>query len=372
VTEAENAPLLTTPLDSLHRELGARMVPFAGYAMPVQYAGGIIAEHTWCRTHASLFDVSHMGQAWLRGSDVAAALETLVPASYKELKAGRTRYTVLTTEQGGILDDLMITHVGPDTWFMVVNAGCKDADFAHIQAAIGDRIEMEILTDRALIAIQGPAAAAAMAHLAPASASMVFMDAGPLDVAGVPCFVTRSGYTGEDGFEISVAADQAEHLARHFLALESVQPCGLGARDSLRLEAGLPLYGADIDTTTSPVEAALGFAIGKRRRSEGGFPGAEVILDHLATGTRRLRVGIALDGRAPARAHTEIQDTQGRTIGEVTSGGFAPSLSAPIAMGYVETAFAEPGTPLHLIVRGKALEGRVVAMPFVEQRYYRG
>jgi aminomethyltransferase len=362
---------LKTPLDALNRELGGRMVPFAGYDMPVQYREGILAEHNWCRSHASLFDVSHMGQAWLHGADVAVALETLVPASYQELKPGRTRYTVLTTPSGGILDDLMITHVGPDRWFMVVNAACKEADFAHIQSAIGDRVEMEIITDRALIAVQGPEAAAAMAHLAPASSSMVFMDAGPLTVAGIPCFVTRSGYTGEDGFEISVPAAEAEHLARKFFDL-GVKPCGLGARDSLRLEAGLPLYGSDIDLQTTPVEAALTFAIGKRRRSEGGFPGAEVILDQLANGTARQRVGIALEGRAPARAHSEIQDTNGKTIGEVTSGGFAPSLGAPIAMGYVETAYAEPGTPLHLIVRGKALEGRVVSMPFVEQRYHRG
>lgn len=367
-----NAPLLTTPLDALHRELGARMVPFAGYAMPVQYPAGILAEHTWCRTHASLFDVSHMGQARLTGPNVAEALETLVPASYQELKAGRTRYTVFTNDDGGILDDLMVTHVGPDTWYMVVNAACKDADFARLQQHIGDRVQIEILQDRALLALQGPQAAEVMAHFAPASAAMVFMQAGPLDVAGIPCFVTRSGYTGEDGFEISVPADQAEHLARQFLDHPEVQPCGLGARDSLRLEAGLPLYGSDIDTTTSPVEAALTFAIGKRRRSEGGFPGAEKILAHLANGTDRLRVGIALDGRAPARAHTEIQDTDGNTIGEVTSGGFAPSLNAPIAMGYVTSAFAEPGTPLRLIVRGKALEGRVVSLPFVEQRYYRG
>lgn len=371
-TSPADAPLSITPLDGLHRELGARMVPFAGYAMPVQYPTGIIAEHTWCRTHASLFDVSHMGQAWLTGDDVAAALETLVPASYKELKAGRTRYTVFTNDDGGILDDLMITHVGPNTWFMVVNAACKEADFARLQAQIGERVKIEVLTDRALLALQGPKAAEVMAHFAPASSAMVFMQAGPLDVAGIPCFVTRSGYTGEDGFEISVPCDQAERLARLFLDHAEVQPCGLGARDSLRLEAGLPLYGSDIDTTTTPVEAALTFAIGKRRRSEGGFPGAAKILDHLANGTARLRVGIALDGRAPARAHTEIQDEIGRTIGEVTSGGFAPTLNAPIAMGYVEAAFAAPGTPLRLIVRGKALEARVVSLPFVEQRYYRG
>lgn len=364
--------LKTTPLDALHRTLGARMVPFAGYAMPVQYPAGIIAEHTACRTGCALFDVSHMGQAFLHGPEAAAVIESLTPGSIAELKPGRQRYTVLTNAAGGILDDLMVTNCDGHKLFLVVNAACKDADFALIEQASQGRARLEVLHDRALLALQGPKAAAVMAHFAPAAASMVFMDAGPLTVGGIPCFVTRSGYTGEDGFEISVAADQADKLARHFLEMPECDPAGLGARDSLRLEAGLPLYGSDIDATTSPVEAALTFAIGKRRRAEGGFPGADRILRELAEGTARKRVGIRPVGRAPARAHTEIQDTTGRVIGEITSGGFGPTVEGPVAMGYVDSAFAEPGTPVVLMVRGKPLEAHVAVLPFVEQRYYRG
>lgn len=367
-----DTPLKTVPLDALHRSLGARMVPFAGYDMPVQYAGGIIAEHTATREQATIFDVSHMGQATLTAADPAALIEELTPGSYKELKPGRQRYTVLLGTDGGILDDLMVCNLGAGKFFLVVNAGCKDADFAHIQAHIGDRGTLTVHHDRALIALQGPMAGKVMAHFAPASESMVFMDAGPLTVGGIPCFVTRSGYTGEDGFEISVPTAEAEHLVRHFLDMDGVSMAGLGARDSLRLEAGLPLYGSDIDDTTSPVEGGLEFAIGKRRRSEGGFPGADRILKELASGTARRRVGIAIDGRAPARAHTEIQDDSGRTIGEVTSGGYGPTVGAPIAMGFVETALSAPGTALKLIVRGRALDARVVDLPFVEQRYHRG
>jgi len=364
--------LKTTPLDALHRELGARMVPFAGYAMPVQYPAGILAEHAACRTACALFDVSHMGQAYLHGDEAAAVLEGLTPGSLRDLKPGRQRYTVLTNEAGGILDDLMVVNCDGHKMFLVVNAGCKDADFALIKAAAGARARLEVLPERALLALQGPKAAAVMAHFAPAATSMVFMDAGPLTVGGIPCFVTRSGYSGEDGFEISVAAAQAENLARHFLEMPDCTPAGLGARDSLRLEAGLPLYGNDIDATTSPVEANLAFAIGKRRRTEGGFPGAARILAELENGVSRLRVGIKPDGRAPARAHTEVQDTTGRTIGEVTSGGFGPTVDGPVAMGYVEPAFSEPGTPVVLMVRSKPLAAHVVALPFVEQRYHRG
>lgn len=370
--QPQTSDLKTVPLDSLHRALGARMVPFAGYAMPVQYADGILAEHSHCREHAALFDVSHMGQAYLKGPDVSAALETIVPGSYQELKPGRQRYTVLTNDKGGILDDLMVVKKSKDCLFLVVNAACKERDFAHIRAALAGKAELEILEDRALVALQGPQAGKVMAHFAPAAESMVFMDAGPLDVGGIPCFVTRSGYTGEDGFEISVAADQAEKLVRHFLEMPEVKPAGLGARDSLRLEAGLPLYGSDIDETTTPVEAGLPFAVGKRRREEGGFPGAEVILAQFRDGVARKRVGIQPEGRAPARAHTEIQDGQGNRIGEVTSGGFGPTVGGPVAMGYVDAAFAEAGTPLTLIVRGKPMEARVVDLPFVEQRYKRG
>lgn len=376
-SDTPDAPLKQVPLDALHRSLGARMVPFAGYDMPVQYPAGILAEHTHCRTAAALFDVSHMGQATLTGADVVGALESLTPGSLKELKPGRQRYTLLMNDEGGIRDDLMVCNLGHTAdglqkWFVVVNAGCKDADFAHMQAAFGDRVTIERHEDRALIALQGPKAGAVLAHFAPASASMVFMDAGPLEICGVPCFATRSGYSGEDGFEISIPGDQAEHVVRQLLDHADVQPVGLGARDSLRLEAGLPLYGSDIDTTTSPVEAALEFALGKRRKAEGGFPGFATVTDHLTNGTTRRRVGILVEGRAPARAHTEIQSTDGQTIGEVTSGGFGPSVNGPIAMGYVASAYAEPGTALSLIVRGKALPARVVTLPFVEQRYYRG
>lgn len=370
----------TTPLDALHRELGARMVPFAGYSMPVQYPAGILAEHAACRESCALFDVSHMGQAFVHGDGAAAALEGLCPGSLRELKPGRQRYTVLTNDDGGILDDLMVTNCDGHKMFVVVNAACKDADFARIAAhldsaagldgAAGTRLE--VLEGRALLALQGPRAAHVMAHFAPASAHMVFMDAGPLTVAGIPCFVTRSGYTGEDGFEISVAADQAEALARHFLEMDDCHPAGLGARDSLRLEAGLPLYGSDIDAKTSPVEAGLGFAIGKRRRTEGGFPGAARILAELDSGVSRRRVGIKPVGRAPARAHTEIRDTADRIIGEITSGGFGPTVGGPIAMGYVAPDHTDPGTPVVLMVRGKPVDAHVVALPFVTQRYHRG
>lgn len=371
--------LLTTPLDALHRELGGRMVPFAGYAMPVQYPTGIIAEHTWCREKAGLFDVSHMGQAWLlpaagkTAADIPAAFETLVPTDYLSLKAGRQRYSMFTNAAGGILDDLMLSHISTDRWFLVVNAACKEADFAHLRQQIGDRVTVEVLTDRALLALQGPQAAEVMAHFAPATASMVFMDAGPVTVAGIPCLVSRSGYTGEDGFEISVPTAQAETLARLLLGHELVKPIGLGARDSLRLEAGLPLYGSDMDETVSPVEASLTFALSKRRRAEGGFPGAETIQDQLANGTRRRRVGIRIEGRLPARAHAAICTLDGAlTVGEVTSGGFSPTLGCAIAVGLVDSAHAAVGTSLALKVRDKLVVGQVVPFPFVAQRYHRG
>jgi aminomethyltransferase len=372
MSEPHTESLKATPLDALHRELGAKMVPFAGYAMPVQYPMGVLKEHLHTREHAGLFDVSHMGQCRIRGDNRAEALEGLVTGDIQGLKPGRQRYTLFTDDQGGILDDLMVSNAG-DHLYVVVNAAVKEADFARLKAHLEPRgCSVEILEDRALLALQGPAAARVMEHLAPASTALVFMDAGPLEVNGVPCFVTRSGYTGEDGFEISVPAGQAEHLARHILEQKGVAPIGLGARDSLRLEAGLCLYGSDIDTTTSPVEAGLTFAIAKRRREEGGFPGVEEILAQLKNGAARKRVGIRPVGRAPARAHTEIQDETGHKIGEITSGGFGPSVDGPIAMGYVETVHAKPGTPLHLIVRGKAMAAEVVALPFVEQRHYRG
>jgi aminomethyltransferase len=368
-------PLQRTPLHALHAELGARMVPFAGYDMPVQYPAGILAEHLHCRRAAGLFDVSHMGQIRLAapgGIAVAAQeLERLVPGDILGLADRRQRYTLLTDEAGGIRDDLMVAHAG-DHLFLVVNAGCKAADFDHLRAAVGHHCALELLADRALLALQGPAAATVLGRLAPAASAMRFMEAGPLAIDGVGCFASRSGYTGEDGFEISVPADAAERLARRLLAEPEVAPVGLGARDSLRLEAGLCLYGNDIDRGTSPIEADLAWAIAKRRRAEGGFPGAEPILRQLAEGPRRRRVGIRPEGRAPARAHTEIRDEGGALVGEITSGGFGPSVDGPIAMGYVTPALAAPGSRLQLMVRGKALPASVVPLPFVPHRYHRG
>ena len=369
VTDQETEPVKETPLNAFHREKGAKMVPFAGYGMPLQYPGGIIAEHLHTREHASLFDVSHMGQAHLLGDDAAAALESLVPGDLQGLAEGRTCYTVLTNERGGIIDDLMVTNRG-SRLFLVVNAACKEGDFAHIQNHIAGRAELEILEDRALIALQGPAAAAVLSRFEPRAATMKFMTADTFQIGGASCFVTRSGYTGEDGYEISVAAGDAEGLARMLSDEPEVRPAGLGSRDSLRLEAGLCLYGADIDVSTTPIEAGLAWVVNKRRRQDGGFLGSDVILGQLANGVPRKRVGIRLDGKAPARAHTAIEDTAGNTIGEVTSGGYGPSVEGPIAMGYVETGFAAAATPVNLIVRSKALPGRVVKLPFVERRYF--
>ena len=363
--------LKRTPLAGLHEDLGGRMVPFAGWEMPVQFAG-IMAEHQHTRTQASLFDVSHMGQAELTGDDPAAALESLVPGDIRGLAPGRTRYTLLTNEAGGILDDLMVTRIDENRLFLVVNAACKEADLAHIAGALTGQATLTTLEDRALMALQGPAAATVLARLAPAVADMAFMSWAEIDIDGIPCTLTRSGYTGEDGFEISVPAADADRLARKLLAADEVAPAGLGSRDSLRLEAGLCLYGSDIDTTTTPIEAGLAWTIGKRRRADGGFPGAEAILAQLKDGPKRKRVGLRPDGKAPARAHTEILDSAGNAIGEVTSGGFGPSVGGPVAMGYVDAGSAAPGTQVSFLVRGKALPGRVVKMPFVEHRYYRG
>ena len=361
--------LKTTPLTALHERLGGKMVPFAGYLMPVQFPLGILGEHRHTRAKAGLFDVSHMGQLRIDGADAAARLETLVPGDILGLGEGRTRYTQFTNADGGILDDLMVTNAG-DHLFVVVNAACKEADTAHLRNTLGDAVAE--LGDRALLALQGPAAESVMAALAPEAAAMTFMTFRCLDVAGVPCFVTRSGYTGEDGYEISVPAADAEALAERLLAHPDVEPIGLGARDSLRLEAGLCLYGHDIDTTTSPVEAALTWSIGKRRREQGGFPGAARVQDELANGPSRRRVGLKPEGRAPAREGTEITDPDGRPIGKVTSGGFGPSVDGPVAMGYVETAFATDGTELRLVVRGKPLPARVAKLPFVAPGYKRG
>jgi aminomethyltransferase len=359
--------LKTTPLDALHREYGAKMVPFAGYSMPVQYKAGVLQEHLHTRSQAGLFDVSHMGQARLLGSKAAEAMETLVPGDIAGLGAGNMRYTLLTNDAGGILDDLMVTHCG-DSLYIVVNAACKDADFAHIQAKLTDA-KLEIIEDHALLALQGPKAAEVLARYAPAVRHMVFLTGQAVRINDVPCFITRSGYTGEDGYEISIPNKDADAFARLLLSEHEVMPIGLGARDSLRLEAGLCLYGNDIDETTTPIEAALNWTIGKRRRAEGGFPGADVILGQIKDGTARKRVGLVPEGRAPARAGTEIQDLNGGAAGTVTSGGFGPTVDGPIAMGYLRTELAVPGTRVNLMVRGKAQPAEVVKPPFVKQNY---
>ncbi|MGG5823686.1 glycine cleavage system aminomethyltransferase GcvT [Falsiroseomonas sp. HW251] len=361
--------MLETPLASLHRELGGRMVPFAGYAMPVQYPAGIMQEHLHCRASAALFDVSHMGQAELVGEGAAAALEQLTPADVQGLKPHRQRYGLLMTMAGGIFDDFMVANLG-DRLFLVVNASRKSEDFALIETALPPGVTLRQMPDRALVALQGPQAVASIATLAPGIAALPFMGVGAFDIAGVPALVSRSGYTGEDGVEVSVPADRAERFARALLALPGVAPAGLGARDSLRLEAGLCLYGNDIDETTSPIEAALTWTIGKRRRTAWDFRGADRVRGDLDNGPKRLRVGIRPEGRQPARAHTEIQ-AGGAAVGEITSGGFGPSVNGPVAMGYVAREHAADGTALDLMVRGKALPGRVAPLPFTPHRYAR-
>jgi len=377
-TDHTDGELARTPLHALHLELGAKMVPFAGYDMPVQYPAGIMAEHRHTRAAAGLFDVSHMGQASLVGPDhetTARAFEALAPVDAFTLAPGRQRYTFLTNDGGGILDDLMIARPGDPAedgrLDLVVNAACKQADFAHIAANLPDGVRLETFPDRALLALQGPTAAAVLAVLCPAAADLAFMSGLDADLLGAPCHITRSGYTGEDGYEISCPGEDAERIARQLLTHGDVAPIGLGARDSLRLEAGLCLYGHDIDETTSPVEADLLFALPGRRREEGGYPGHERIARELAEGPARKRVGIRPDGRAPAREGTEILDTEDRPVGIVTSGGYGPTADAPVAMGYVPPALAEPGTTLNLIVRGRAHPAKVAALPFVPQRYYR-
>jgi aminomethyltransferase len=364
---AADPSLKKTPLDTLHRKFGARMVAFAGYDMPLHYRQGIIAEHLHTRAHATLFDVSHMGQAILRGDGAAEALESLVVADLKGMLAGTVRYTLLTNEQGGIIDDLMVIH-GGYYLVIVVNAARKEADFAHITERIGDRCDIEVWHDRALLALQGPEAAGVFSQLAPASRHMLFMTAENFKIGSMVCGVTRSGYTGEDGFEITIPAADVSTLADLLLEDSRVIMGGLGARDSLRLEAGLCLYGHDIDETTTPVEAGLAWTIGKRRRETGGFPGAEIILRQIAEGPSRRRVGIKLDGKVPARAGAEITDKRW-TIGTVTSGGYGPSVGGPIAMGYVDADFTSAGTEIEVLVRGKPYPGRVVKLPFVPHRY---
>ncbi|MCA3632365.1 MAG: glycine cleavage system aminomethyltransferase GcvT [Methylobacterium sp.] len=371
--------LLETSLAAWHVAQGAKMVPFAGYNMPVQYPLGIMGEHNWTRDSAGLFDVSHMGQCFLIPQDgkfetAAAALETLVPADVLSLKPGQQRYSQFLNAEGGILDDLMITRLGQPGQehglYLVVNAGCKVEDYRHLAAHLPKGVALKIADNLALLALQGPKAAAVIARHAPALAALKFMTSTDLPVAGLWCHVSRTGYTGEDGLEISVKNEDVEALASLLLKDERVKPIGLGARDSLRLEAGLCLYGHDIDTTTSPIEADLKWSIQKRRREEGGFPGAARIQRELANGPARLRVGIRPEGRQPAREGTEIF-AGGRRIGVVTSGGFGPTAQAPVAMGYVETAFAKPDTPVVLAVRGKELPARIAAMPFAPHRYFR-
>ncbi len=369
-----NEELLKTPLYELHVELGAKMVGFAGYAMPVQYPLGIMGEHKHTRAKAGLFDVSHMGQVIVRGDNAAQDFETLVPVDIVGIAPMTQRYALFTNEQGGIEDDLMVSNAG-DHLFVVVNAGCKNEDLARMQAGLPN-CEVTAIEGRALLALQGPAAAAVMARLAPETADMVFMDWRPMNIAGIDCFIGRAGYTGEDGFEVSVPSADADAFARKLLAEEEVEAIGLGARDSLRLEAGLCLYGHDLDSNTTPVEASLLWAMQKVRRADGeragGFPGAEVIFKQLAEGAARKRVGLTVTGRAPVREGAELQDLEGNTIGTVTSGGFGPTLEAPVAMGYVSTEHAKIGTELKAIVRTREISVTVAKMPLVPQRYHRG
>ncbi len=376
-TTTDTPPLRQTALHALHLEMGGKMVPFAGYAMPLHYAAGILKEHLHTRAAAGLFDVSHMGQYVLSApSGLAEMFETLVPGNIAGLKPGRMRYTQLTNAKGGIIDDLMVTNMGADEGgerlLLVLNAACKQADAAHIRNQLQGRAALEERDERALLALQGPQAARVLARFFPGCEDLSFLSwrAFPQTEHG-DVWVSRSGYTGEDGFEISLPAEYAEVLARALLAEPEVQPVGLGARDSLRLEAGLCLYGHDIDTTTSPVEAGLAWSIGRRRRETGGFPGAERILAELAHGPARRLVGLQPEGRVPAREGAEIRTPEGTTVGRVTSGGFAPTLGRPIALGYVEAAFATPGHQLNLLVRGRELPARVVDTPFVTTRYFR-
>ncbi|KAA8705611.1 glycine cleavage system aminomethyltransferase GcvT [Pseudomonas proteolytica] len=368
--------LLKTPLHALHLELGARMVPFAGYDMPVQYPLGVMKEHLHTREQAGLFDVSHMGQIRLTGANAAKALETLVPVDIIDLPVGMQRYAMFTNEQGGILDDLMVANLGNDELFLVVNAACKDQDLAHLRQHIGEHCQIEpLFEERALLALQGPAAVKVLARLAPEVTKMTFMQFAPLRLLGVECYVSRSGYTGEDGFEISVPAANAESLARSLLAETEVAAIGLGARDSLRLEAGLCLYGHDMNSETTPIEASLLWAISKVRRADGaragGFPGADRIFTQQQTGISRKRVGLLPQERTPVREGAEIVDDHGTVIGTVCSGGFGPSLGGPLAMGYLDTAFTALDSEVSALVRGKKVPLRVSKMPFVPQRYYR-
>jgi aminomethyltransferase len=365
----DTADLGTLPLDAWHRGQGARMVPVAGYHMPVQYEG-VIAEHLWTRTNAGLFDVSHMGQLTFHGDRVDAALETLMPGDLQLLKDGRLRYSMLLDDEGGILDDLMATRRG-DHFYVVVNGATKHDDIREFERRLPQGIVLDHMKEQALLALQGPRGAEVLETLAPGVSELSFMQGGAFTIAGTPAWISRSGYTGEDGFEISINASAAAAVADAITAHEAARPIGLGARDSLRLEAGLPLYGHDLDTKTTPVMAGLQFAVGKRRRAEGGFAGAMRILAELGNGPIQKRVGLAVEGRQPVREGALILDGEGNEIGRVTSGTFSPSLQRPIAMGYVATALAEPGSSLTLEQRGKLFPAEVTQMPFVPHRYHR-
>ena len=369
--------LLNTPLNALHIELGARMVPFAGYSMPVQYPMGLMAEHHHTRAEAGLFDVSHMGQLRLVGPDAAAAFESLMPVDVIDLPVGKQRYGLLLTDEGTIIDDLMFVNRGTDI-FVIVNGACKVNDIAHIQSRIGSRCQVIPMPERALLALQGPKAVTALARMLTGVEKLVFMTGSAFEWQGAELFVTRSGYTGEDGFEISIGNEHVDSFARALLAQAEVKPIGLGARNSLRLEAGLCLYGNDIDTTTTPVEAGLNWAIQKVRRTggsrAGGFPGAHIVLGQLdgTQALQRKRVGLIAQERVPVREHVELQTPQGLKIGEVSSGLLGPTANVPVAMGYVDAASASIGTLVNAMVRGKAVPMTVSAMPFVPNRYYRG
>ena len=366
--EAETIEIETLPLDAWHRANGARMVAFAGYHMPIQYEG-IIAEHVWTRENAGLFDVSHMGQLMLSGEGAAAALEAVVPGDMIALGEGRMRYSLLLGEDGGILDDLMVTTT-PMGIYVVVNGAVKWENIGYLREILPDDITLNHMDDRALLALQGPKAVDALKRVVPGVERLFFMEAGSFLWGDTPLWISRSGYTGEDGFEISVSVESVEALATALCQQAEVKPIGLGARDSLRLEAGLPLYGHDLDPTLDPVEGDLTFAINKRRREQGGFAGAKRILAALASGPEKKRVGLKIEGRMPAREGAPIFNGQTQ-VGVLTSGGFAPSLEAPIAMGYVETTFATPGTPLEIEVRGKRITATVTPMPFIPNRYHR-
>ena len=359
----------TLPLDGWHRRLGGRMVSFAGYAMPIQYEG-ILAEHLWTRESAGLFDVSHMGQLLIAGADVEKGLEAILPADLRILKEGKPKYSLLMTDEGGIVDDLMVTRRG-DHFYMVVNGATKHGDIAFLEGRLPRNVVVDHMKEQALLALQGPKAVEALARIVPDVAGLTFMTGGAFSFAGIKSWISRSGYTGEDGFEISVPAAHSEAVATLLLDQPEVKPIGLGARDSLRLEAGLPLYGHDLDETITPVEADLVFALSKRRREEGGFPGWPRISRELEQGPIRKRVGLAVDGRQPVREGAIMVDAEGSEVGKVTSGGFSPSLGAPIAMAYVPLAYAVPGTEVTLSQRGKIFTARVAPLPFVPHRYHR-